>query len=249
MALARYKTVGEILNKAGLALGLEEVADPVASSDAEWKRLVQLLNDAGQDLAQTYEWSNLLVEKIITGDGVTTTYDLPADFAGMVEQTGWNRNTLFPLAGPLSPQLWQYRTANAVKPIYAEFRMDQNQIRFLQAIASGQVVAFEYKSRAWLRPAASGLGNGNTLGIAGSDEVAVTGDFVLFDPLLARTAVVLAWREENGFDTTKAQEAYQRALDRAQDRSQSMPVLRLSRRRSRIRFISGSNVPDGSWQV
>lgn len=247
MALARYKTAGEVLNRAGRKLGLDEVADPVASTDPEWKRLKRLLDEVGQELAEDYEWSNLLVEQTIVGNGVTTTYDLAADFLDMVPQSGWNRNTQVPMQGPLSPQVWQYRKAAVAAPVYAEFRLDLNQVRFTPAIASGQTVAFEYKSRAWLRPAASGLGNGNTLGTAGADEVSATGDFVLYDPLLVHRALVLAWREDNGMRTDHAQAAMTRSVNRAKERSSPGRVLDLTGRRRRN--LPEGNIPDGTWPV
>src|SRR5574341_2137470 len=227
MALARYKTAGEVLNRAGRKLGLDEVTDPVASTDPDWKRLKRLLDEVGAELAEAYEWTNLLVEKTIVGDGVTTTYDLAADFIDMVPQSGWNRNTQVPMQGPLSPQVWQYRKAAVVQPVYAEFRLDLNQVRFTPAIASGQTVAFEYKSRAWVRPSASGLGNGNTLNTAGADEISSPGDFVLYDPLLVHRLLVLGWREDNGFRTDQAQAAATRSLNRAQERSSPGRVLDL----------------------
>ncbi len=247
MALARYKTAGEVLNRAGRKLGLDEVTDPVASTDPEWKRLKRLLDEVGQELAEDYEWTHLLVEKTIVGDGATTTYDLPADFLDMVPQSGWNRAVQVPMQGPLSPQVWQYRKAATPQPVYAEFRLDVNQIRFTPAIANAQTVAFEYKSRAWVRPAASGLGNGNTLSTAGADEVSVTGDFVLYDPLLVHRMLVLAWREDNGMRTDHAQAAATRSLDRAKERSAPGAVLDLTGRRRRN--LPEANIPDGSWPV
>lgn len=253
MPLARYQTAGTILNKTARKLGLidTDLPDPVASSDTDILRLVELLNEVGQELAEQYEWRHLFVEHTIVGDGVTDTFALPDDFLDMVEQTGWNRNTDFPLAGPLSAQVWQYRKAFPVIPVYAEFRLDTNNVRFIPAIPSGQTVAFEYRSRSWVRSAAQGLGvgtdKGQTAATSGHDEVTASTDYVLFDPLLMMRGLALAYREENGFATDKEQERYQRSLDMAQGRANGgAPVLNLTRRRRR-QFIGTGNVPDGSW--
>ncbi len=246
MPLARYTTAGALIKKVGVKQGLSDVADPFASADPDYVRLVSMLNEVGQDLAEAYEWRHLLVEATITGDGATTTYDLPADFQGMVEQSGWNRTTRLPTAGPLTVQRWQYRAAQSFFPLFAEFRQDTNQVRFVQPVPSSQVIKYEYRSRSWVRPAASGLGNGNTLGASGADEAAVTGDWVLYDPLLFRRHLELAWREANGFDTVAAQAAAQRSLDRAQDRTAGAPALSLSQRRRGYAPPDG-RLPDGNW--
>ena len=248
MAVSRYATAGTIIRAAARKIGLQDATDPYASTDPDYVRLTALLDEVGKELAETHEWSNLLVEHPgIVGDGATVDWDLPSDFLDMVEQTGWNRTSQRPLRGSMSPQLWQYRKAVSLNPIYAEFRLDQNVVRILPAIPTGETVKFEYRSRAWVRPAASGLGNGNTLGTTGADSCVVTGDWVLFDPVLAQRALELAWKEESGFDTSAAQSSFQRSLDRAEERTEGAPVLRLSNRRRSVRLIDITNLPDTGY--
>ncbi len=86
-------------------------------------------------------------------------------------------------------------------------------------VAEGDTIAFEYKSRAWVRPAASGLGNGDTLGVDGQSECIVIGDYPLFDPLLLQYGIKLMFKKEKGFDTTTAEADFLRAMNGAQQRA------------------------------
>lgn len=222
MSLGRYKTAGDILAQAGRLLGLGTTANPFTSSNAVWSRLVACLTLAGQRLASEADWPNLISEAVLTKSGGVWTLpsgwavasgdvlNLPPDFGHMIPQTNWDRTNRLMTGGPMSPQTWQYRQASIIGSIYAEFRMDTNQVRFLPTPLGNRTIAMEYASRAWVRAAAQGLGNGNTLGPAtgGWDTPEATGDYILFDPLIIDAALKLEWKKATGQDTSQAQKDY-----------------------------------------
>jgi hypothetical protein len=262
VAITRYKTASEIVLDAGRDLGLGSVADPFASTDTKWRSLIGFLKNAGQWLAEKYEWRQLLVEAVLAKAGGVWTLptgwsvasgdvlNLPADFAGMVEQTGWDRTNQWPLAGPISVQRWQYHMATVLTDVFAEFRIDTNQVRFLPTPLADRTLALEYKSRAWVWPAATPFAApGNTMGPDGQDEPLVAGDIILFNRLLVVCMLKLAYKKDRGYDTTAALADVREALDIALGQQTHGPVIHLDGPVADIRLIDNSNVPDGNWSL
>jgi hypothetical protein len=106
-----------------------------------------------------HQWPQLLREfSVMTVAGVSD-YALPSDFLEMVDQSGWNRTTRFPLGGPLSPQEWQFLKASGVGVVFNVVFRNGNvpdvngsfvdAFRVLPAPAANVAIAFEYRSRAW----------------------------------------------------------------------------------------------------
>jgi hypothetical protein len=256
MSLTRYDTAGNILNGSAIELGLGSQADPFASPDPNWRQLVALLNHAGRDLMRR-DWRQLVVTSQLVKNGTWTlpagwsvvagtTDDLsvPQDFRCLIDQSGWNQSTRLPLGGPLTPQLWEYRKSSPVGSIFAEFRMDTNRLRLLPTPLPNYTIQLEYQSRAWVIPAGTGLGDGNTLGPAGADAVTAASDYVLFDPELASHALKLAWKREKGFDTTTAQEDFDEDLARCLEDQISARVLGTTGPRANPHLIDIMNLPD-----
>ena len=258
MSLGRYKTAGEIINHAARELGLGTSADPFAMASGLFAELVALLTTTGQYLATTYDWPHLTVEAVLTKtggawslptgwtDAGSDVLDLPADFDHMLPNTHWDRTNDLLVGGPLTPQLWQYRQAETGVVVWAEFRLDTNQLRLQPVPLGDRTLALEYASRAWVRSAVSGLGNGNTLGPSGWDTPEGSGDFVLFPFPLIVAARKLAWKTDRGQDTTAAQRVFDDLLDTYLSKTPRR-MLGLSGAPSGPHLIDGSNVPDSGF--
>lgn len=246
MAVQRYKTAGEIINAAAKELGLGAAADPYSSSDVNFQQLTQMLDSVGTELLDHYEWEHLKREHTFTTVLNQSEYDLPADFLSLYEQTAWNRTQQLPLIGPISPEVWQTMVATATAQVSQIYRVRTNQIWIGPPgnIPAAETIAFEYKSRAWVRPAASGLGNGDTLGSTGQDRCVVTGDFPLFEPLLLQYGVKLMFKKDKGFDTTTAEADFMRVLGAAQNRSGGAASILPIAPAPRTPFHGQSSVPD-----
>lgn len=250
MAVAKYDTAGNIINRAASELGLGKVADPFvsASNDPNFAQLVAFLTTIGQELLQIAEWRQLVTEFTLTtllGVGV---YALPGDWVDVIPQTEWNRTTRLPLAGPLSSQQWQGLKAWTINSAYTlAFRMQPNEIWFIPtAPPVGTVVAMEYRSRSWVIPNGSAVGNYTSLGAAGQDNVLVSGDICLYDPLLLVRGLKLRFKEEKGFDSTTALRDFTASL--AAVYSINSPGAKLSLNGAmmgggRDRLISATNLP------
>jgi len=109
MTATLRSTANDIMNRVAAEVGLEPVEDPWGSSQPEFRQMGYLLNIAGEELCQLYQWEFLMREHQVTTQSADTgDYPLPDDFLYMINQTGWERAENVPLFGPLSPQDWQY---------------------------------------------------------------------------------------------------------------------------------------------
>jgi len=230
VSVSRYKTAGVVINRAAQELGLPVVADPFASSDPNMRQLVQHLNTLGLGLLDTYDWEHMMVSYSFVTAAGQTAYNLPADYHKMRDETQWDLTSKLPLQGPLTPQAWAQRQSLTAAPTTLEFRLTTNQLLLISGVAipGGQTIAYEYKSRAWVRPAAAGLNNGNTLGTDGSDEIVQFGDYILFDPLVVHYGLKLLWRAGKQFATQANLGDFIRALDDAKGRAHGAKSLSLA---------------------
>lgn len=203
-----YLTAGTIINRCAVQCGLSSVADPYASTDANFVQLREMLNMIGEDLQNEHEWSHFVRETTITTAASATSYVMPSDFYRFVDDTQWNRSTRFRMIGPISGQETQYLKAllSGVL-IQVAYRLQGNVITFPIAPSNGQTLAFEYVTNFWVWSAA-GTSPDSTSAVA-------TGDTVLYDPDLAIAALKLAYLDAKGFDTVRAEEKYDAILEAA----------------------------------
>lgn len=231
-----YDTAGNIVSDAAVQLGLGAIADAWASTDANVTLLRSLLKDLGQDLVKEREWSHLRSEYQLGLVGQER-YPLPTDFRALVEQTGWNRTTRFPV-NAVSAQEYSYLMARpAGVTLQVLFRPYQGELQVYPASATGQQLAFEYISTSWVRQ------DGDSFPTF--DAPVRNSDFCHFDRLLLVRGLKLAFLRSKGFDSTAVQQDYERTLAQVASDDSPAPVLSLHRGNSLMRepLLSGTNIP------
>lgn len=237
-----FATAGSIISRAALQLGLGSIADPYGSQDANFLSLVEFLNVTGDDLVLEHDWSQLRKEFTFTTVANQTLYALPDDYHEMLDQTGWNRSTRLPLAGPLSSQQWQYLKARQVGIVFnVLYRLGQQQIElFSTTTPVGATCALEYISSYWTLDA-SLVGSQTT----GSKRLPTQStDLVLYDPLLVIRGLKLKWLEARGFDTTVALADYEKTLTHVTGIDKGSAVLSLHKRAmTGDRLLDLANIP------
>lgn len=243
--MAIFDTAATIISQAARELSLvsADITNPYASTnDPNILLLTSLLTSAGKDIIREHNWSQSLLLKTFTTGAGTSTYDPPADFIRMVNQTGWNRTSRFPLGGPLSPQEWEFITAtgNGITTRLL-FRFRNRKMEFVNGASTpgSQTVAYWYMSSYWVQATGETAGNK-------AKPTAAT-DTILFDSHLMVQALKLKYREEKGFDTTAAQRNYDRALAAVMRDDQPAPVLSLNGGDSSERMLDGCNLPDTGY--
>jgi len=246
--LNRFQTAGEIINRAAVLVGLSPVVDPFASPDPAFQQLTYLLNECGQEMVGDNHWQKLVRrEEFTTQPGDTGIYDLPADFSYMIDQTGWQQGepgAAYPLLGPATAQIWSYLLASQLYTvtIYAWFReLDGKLQLWPQPPPVGIPIAYEYVSRAWATE-----GNSDPLNPTPTDNCSSSSDMVLYEPVLMVKKLKLAFLQAKGFDTVKAQDEYNKALDQWIAKNKPAPVLSLNSGHGYgFRFLNAyTNVPE-----
>jgi hypothetical protein len=201
-----YGTAGDIVNDAAVEAGIDPDPDPYASTNPNFVQLCRLLKTLGRDLVHRLDWTHLQKEFTFTTVQGQSIYPLPSDFHHLLEQSGWNRTTRFPLGGPASPQEWQYLSSRLVGIVFRTiFRRQQGQFYIYPPASVGSVpgnqdIAFDYLSSWWVQP----LGQQQPT----QDAPSLSNDTLYFDPLLlvrGLKAAFLAAKDLPGVATARAE--------------------------------------------
>jgi hypothetical protein len=245
--MARFDTAAEIINSAAVECGLVAVADPFISTDPAFVQLCQLLTNAGREMLGLHQWNRFVAEHSITTavPPDTGNYDLPDDFAYMIDQTGWtptNAGLGLPLGGPLSEQDWAYlvNTNLASSTIFVSFKMSQGQFQVLPQPPPDAIdINFKYISRWWVALAAAPT-------VAVIDKVAAADDVVLFEPILISKFLKLRFLEAKGFDTNSASAQFHSVFMQWTGKDVSAPVLNAARMRL-FPYLGWRNIPETNY--
>ena len=236
----RYEVAGDLINRAAIACGLNKESDPFFSVDPAFIQLVELANQLGQTMLHYHYWELLIRQhEFTTQAGDTGIYDLPADFAYMLDQTAWQKGepgAAYPLLGPASPQVWSYLTASQLYSvtIYAWFRQADGKLQlFPQPPPVGIPIQYQYISRNWVID-----GQSDPQNPVYKDTLTAYADLVRYDPILFVKGLRLKFLEAKGFDTTKAQDEYSIVFDAIAGHNTPAPKLSLV----------GGVVPGGGWR-
>lgn len=204
-----FDTVANIVSDCAVECGLGSVSDVFASTDENIVLMRALLKSEGQRLVKEHQW--LACEKEHTfSTSAASSYNLPSDFDGMIDGTGWNRSLSLPLH-PISAEQWQQLQATAAtSPSAILFRPKSLTLSIYPTTDTGSSIAFEYLSSYWVRATASSAPD--------KDAPTVNTDVVHIDRLLVVKALKAAFLRNRGFDTSAAQAEYDEALSAARGR-------------------------------
>lgn len=237
MARAVYSTVLALITNVAAELGLPPpVGEVLGNEDPNVNQLAYLLKGLGRRLILENEWLQLRkTHSFVTGGGAS--YALPVDFLAYVDQTGWNNSSRMPLV-PVSPQRWRAMDAlgmGTVLPVL--FRAQDATLEFPTGLTTGQVIVFDYRSLYWVSALAADAAPNQV-------TVALNANLVWIDSYLMERGLKLAFLRAKGFDSSAAQDDYDRAMAPVLAASaQAAPKLSMSGRRTDFRYLDEYNVP------
>jgi hypothetical protein len=248
--VSRYTTVNEIINRVAAAVGLTPVSDPFNSNDDNFIQMLYLLDNAGQDLIYENVWQRLVKDWSITTDSTVTTptdqslgqYALPADFAYLVNDTGWDTSNQLPLGGPLSNQDFAHLKGRGLsdQTVYVSYQINDNELwLFPQPPSNGQVLTFRYCSRYWLDQ------GGN--GVDFADRAQTGADIVMYDQMMMIHRLKYEWLEAKGFPSQIANKDYVRAFGRVTGRDIGAQTINLACRTGNFPYLGTNNIPDTNF--
>jgi hypothetical protein len=237
-----YGNALQIARQAAQELGLPTPAELVTSQEQTSIQMLGLLNAAGNELMNVFEWQFLnktFPLMTVAGQGK---YPIPSDVSRIINQTMWDHDNRRPAYGPVSPQGWQVLT-NALISVgpFARYRVVDNSIEILPIPGqSDHEFNFQYISNGWVH---------NYL------DPAIYTSFILNDLdtpqfdfwLLVKLLKVKMWQAK-GLDVTAYVSDFTRTLDALTGMDHGAPVLGLANS-FKTPWLTMYNVPDGNWNT
>ena len=248
MAVNRFISNNDILNQVAVEVGLTPVVDTFSSEDPAFQQLKFLLTTCVQELMEMYPWQILTRQFVLmtaSAPGETGKYDLPADFAYMIDQTGWEQSQNVPLLGPLSPQEYTYLVGRdlAGSTIYASFRFNENQFWIFPTNPAPQdlEITFEYISRNLIQK--SGITPTEY-----TDTAEDPADIPVFVPHLIKRLLKAKYLEAKGFDSQTALDSFWQAFYSWTGKDNSAPILNIGRNWRNFPYLNAvKNTPDTGY--
>jgi hypothetical protein len=239
--MAVQASVLTIVNQALQELGLPTVPTAVSAPDDQTGfQTLGLVNALGTQLVKVHDWQFLEQIAEITGDGVTSSFTLPADFGRIVNQTEWSSSNRRPMFGPMSPQGWSWVQYGIVSVgVYYRYRILRNKFQVFPTPALGEKLHFYYISRNWVY---------DPITFVYKDKASNDTDEPVFDQYLMTAGCKFKLWNAKGMDATDLGNQFSYMLDAEKAQSTGAPVISLDSRWDYL-YISGQNVPDGSWNV
>lgn len=239
--MAVTDNVLNIVNQSLQELGLPSVATAVSAPDDQTGfQALGLVNSLGTQLVKVHDWQMLEKVATITGDGTTTEFDLPPDFGRIVNQTQWAENNKRPMYGPMSAQGWSWVQYGIVSVgVYFRYRILRDKFTIFPTPGPGEVFHFYYISRNWVW---------DPITLVYKDKATDDLDEPIFDQFLMVAGTKFKLWNAKGLDATDLGNQFSYMLEAEKAQSTGAPVISLDQRWDYL-YISGANVPDGSWNV
>lgn len=203
--------------------GLPQPAQAVSSTDPNVIKFVALAQDIGDELRERFFWRNLNIGGQITGDGTTTLFALPSDWALLSpgQQMFSSLYPTLPIYGPVTNEQLAAMKAAPSYPTRPVWRLDGGVMEIWPAIGSGEIVTFNYYSTNWVS---------NAAGLVRQPGFLLDSDFSMIDEIVLRRGLIWRWKASKGLDYAEDFRSYQMSLDRAAGRQDAERIVRMSAR-------------------
>lgn len=144
-----------MVNDIATSVGLDEATSVISNEDSTYTQIRRFIEQEGDELSRSYDWRSLKENGVFTGDGVTTQWDLPADFDRLVPGNAlWIvGRPMWPVEGPISDEDMLSIQAGPLRPAFGVWRMFEEQIEIWPIPADGVVYNLMYYRTAWIQPA------------------------------------------------------------------------------------------------
>jgi hypothetical protein len=192
--------------------------------------------------AVTSTTAELSVPATQTATGVLITfgqvsYDMPPDYARMVDKTQYNKSNRWSVIGPKDAQEWQWlKTSYVTTGPRMRFRMMGDQFTLWPIPTSVLVMGFEYVSNAWVKAVDGTL----------KQKLTVDTDTSRFPERLIVLGTKLKLFEIKGFDTSAVMQDYSRELEKWKASESGADTLSLAPKYPNI-LLTQNNIPDSSY--
>ena len=182
------------------------------------QEMLSLANEMAQRISyDTREWTVLKVMAVMTGDGIKTAFDLPADYKRMLLTANvWrSTQTQFPMRFIVDTDEWIQRRAQGNYDTRGEWTIMGGKMHIQPVLKVGQTATFAYLHKNCITLAAGGAG----------DAFMADGDsFVLGDRLL-KLGMIWQWKAQKGTAYAEDMGTYGDALQTAMGKDSPSPII------------------------
>lgn len=228
-----------IVQSAAIRAGLSTFPlSAVGSSDQNIQQLVFFAQDAGRELMERANWVNLDTAGTVTGDGVSTLFQLPQDWIRFSPSDKSprgalvsNKYPLLPLQGPVNTEdlnLLKALPASTVRPIW---RIIGGALEIWPALGGppspnptnlpGEIVTFNYYSSFWI---------GNAARTVFSATFTADDNFCLINEDTIMKGALWRWKASKGLDYAEEFRAYEMSFARNAGQQMTERVVGTSRK-------------------
>ena len=242
--MAVRASVLTIVNQALQEIGLPQVETTISPFDDQTGfQTLGLVNALGTQLVKVHDWQFLEKSQQYVGDGIASEFDLPADFGRIVNQTQWTSTNRRPMFGPVSPQGWSWVKNGIVSVgVYYRYRILDNKFQVFPIPALNEKIDFYYISRNWVFDPDIAPSGGY------KDKLTKDNDEPVFDNFMMCAGVKYKLWAAKGMEAAELGREFEYMVTAEKGQTQGAPVISLNRQWDYL-YISGQNVPDGSWNV
>lgn len=236
----RQETAAQIMMNVMNVIGLTPPAGFIGTTDVTVTQMVALFNEAGKDMASSFDWQMLHKEWTLVADGVNSAFDLPADWGGFVDSAGWDNTQRWPALGSISPQIWRMLKSRVSGGSWAAviYKVQASQIVFFNKPVLNETFVFDYYGRGWLRATADPS--------IVYDNLQADSDICLLDSRLMESFLKLRWKGNKGFDTTNDVSDFTNVFEMVTGRNVPGPTLSIAPTRS-DNLLGYLNIPDTGY--
>ncbi len=175
-------------------------------------------NEMAQRIAyDTRDWTMLRATATLVGDGVTTAFNLPANYKRMLLTTNvWrSTSTQQPMVFISDTDEWTQRRTAVENDAWGEWTMMGGNMLIQPAVANGATVTFPYLDKNCVRLAAGGYG----------DSFIADGDSFRLDERLLKLGMIWQWMANKGSPYAEPMGTYSDAIANAMGHDAPAPII------------------------
>jgi hypothetical protein len=164
-------------------------------------------------------------------------YGLPADYVSTVNRTHWDKSKRWEMLGPESPQQWEWLLSGYISTgPRIRWRLLGKYFQIWPGMNGGELLGFEYRSKAWAEAADGTPKNSFT-----ADD-----DTCIYPDRLMVLSTKLKYFEAKGFDTTALYRDYLMEFETAVAQDTAAANLSFAPRPGTV-LIGYDNIPDSGY--
>lgn len=216
-------TVLSVIQRAAPKMGLTVPTTVFASTEREHIELAETANAVAEDMAEHYDWQALKTLATFTGDGVTESFSLPADYKRQLKKTTlWvTSRPLYPLQHITDTDEWLGIVTSGLETTTGMWTIYGNQVHIMPALATGEDAKFFYITKNTVDP------------VSGSNQEFFTldTDTFLLDERAHRLGIIWTWKQQKGNAYAEDMANYEVALAEAVGRDKGSKIITVGTQR------------------